>query len=93
MSITIEEAIARNEECAAFFSGRDGMDKWKEECEQYAVWFRELVERRKEPEIIRCGECVNFAESGFCKVAGYNVHRKSNCMKVFGAEKKEKADD
>ena len=42
--------------------------------------------RRKAPEIVRCGECVNFAERDFCKVAGHNVHRKSNCMQVFGAE-------
>ena len=39
-------------------------------------------------EIVRCGECVNFSERDFCKVAGHNVHRKSNCMKVFGAERR-----
>ncbi len=41
-----------------------------------------------QPEVIRCGECVNFVERDFCKVAGHNVHRKSNCMKVFGAERR-----
>lgn len=46
-----------------------------------------------EPEIIHCGECVNFVERDFCKVAGHNVHRKSNCMKVFGAERRTDADD
>jgi len=59
-----------------------------EECEQLAAWLRELQERRKAPEIITCGECVNFAERDFCKVAGHNVHRKSNCMQVFGAERR-----
>ena len=39
-------------------------------------------------EIVRCGECVNFAERDFCKVAGHNVHRKSNCMQVFGAKRR-----
>ena len=39
-------------------------------------------------EIITCGECVNFAERDFCKVAGHNVHKKSNCVQVFGAERR-----
>lgn len=60
----------------------------QKEFEQLAEWLRELQERRKEPEIVRCGECVNFAERDFCKVAGHNVHRKSNCMQVFGAERR-----
>ena len=59
-----------------------------DDCKQLAAWLRELQERRKAPEIITCGECVNFAERDFCKVAGHNVHRKSNCMQVFGAERR-----
>jgi hypothetical protein len=62
--------------------------KEAEENQQLAAWLRELQERRKAPEIITCGERVNFAERDFCKVAGHNVHRKSNCMQVFGAERK-----
>ena len=27
------------------------------ECEQITAWLRELQERRKAPEIVRCGEC------------------------------------
>jgi recombinational DNA repair protein RecR len=46
------------------------------------------LECEVQPEIVRCGECVNFAERDFCKVAGHNVHRKSNCMQVFGAERR-----
>jgi len=41
-----------------------------------------------QPEVVRCGECVNFAERDFCKVAGHNVHRKSNYMQVFGAKRR-----
>lgn len=63
-------------------------EKCAEEHKQLAAWLRELAERRKAPEIVRCGECVNFAERDFCKVAGHNVHRKSNCMQVFGAERR-----
>ena len=29
----------------------------QKEFEQLAEWLRELVERRKAPEIVRCGEC------------------------------------
>ena len=60
----------------------------KEICQYIADLLKELKERRKAPEIVRCGECVNFSERDFCKVAGHNVHRKSNCMKVFGAERR-----
>ena len=63
-------------------------EKCAAEHRQLAAWLRELQERRKAPEIVHCGECVNFSERDFCKVAGHNVHRKSNCMKVFGAERR-----
>ena len=28
-----------------------------DDCKQLAAWLRELQERRKAPEIVRCGEC------------------------------------
>jgi len=80
----IEQAIEHAEDTAISAIGCE----CREEHRQLAAWLRELQERRKEPEIIRCGECVNFAERDFCKVAGHNVHRKSNCMQVFGAERR-----
>ena len=82
--LTIEEAIEHAEDIAVSAIGCE----CREEHRQLAIWLRELQERRKAPEIVRCGECVNFAERDFCKVAGHNVHRKSNCMKVFGAERR-----
>jgi len=82
--MTIEQAIEHAEDTAISAIGCE----CREEHRQLAAWLRELVERRKEPEIVRCGECVNFAERDFCKVAGHNVHRKSNCMQVFGAERR-----
>ena len=54
---------------------------------EYEQMIRPL-ECEVQPEVVRCGECVNFAERDFCKVAGHNVHRKSNCMQVFGAERR-----
>ena len=59
---------------------------------EYEQMIRPL-ECEVQPEVVRCGECVNFAERDFCKVAGHNVHRKSNCMQVFGAERRTDADD
>ena len=84
MSRTLEEAIEHAEDIAVSAIGCE----CREEHRQLAAWLRELQERRKAPEIITCGECVNFAERDFCKVAGHNVHRKSNCMQVFGAERR-----
>ena len=55
--------------------------------EQALTEIKDMLES-EQPEIVRCGECVNFAERDFCKVAGHNVHRKSNCMQVFGAERR-----
>ena len=82
--LTIEEAIEHAEDIAVSAIGCECRDEHR----QLAEWLRELVERRKAPKIVRCGECVNFAERDFCKVAGHNVHRKSNCIQVFGAERR-----
>ena len=96
MSMTLEEAIIHAEEVANDYEEMIGdyaldsekLAKCAKNQRQIAAWLRELAERRKAPEIVRCGECVNFSERDFCKVAGHNVHRKSNCMKVFGAERR-----
>ena len=37
--------------------GIEGYERAKEEHTQTAEWLRELQERRKQPEIIYCGEC------------------------------------
>ncbi len=73
MSMTLEEAIKHAEEvsnkCQNFvtahkedreleFIQRTG--KCAEEHRQLAEWLKELKERRKLPEIIRCKECENW---------------------------------
>ena len=83
-SMTIAE-VAESESDEA---NRINAQNVADDCKQIAELLKELKERRKAPEIVRCGECVNFAERDFCKVAGHNVHRKSNCMQVFGAERR-----
>ena len=80
--LTLDDVIERFDGSLAYSTNS------KEICQYIADLLRELKERRKAPEIVRCGECVNFAERDFCKVAGHNVHRKSNCMQVFGAERR-----
>ena len=85
--MSLDQAIAQYEQFANVCEHHE-LTASQEEFEQLAAWLRELVERREAPEIVRCGECVNFAERDFCKVAGHNVHRKSNCMQVFGAERR-----
>ena len=51
--LTIEEKISRSEHFAKLCEQAE----WREEFEQLTAWLRELVERRKAPEIVRCGEC------------------------------------
>ena len=80
--MTLDDVIERFDGSLAYSTNS------KEICQYIADLLKELKERKKEPEIVRCGECVNFAERDFCKVAGHNVHRKSNCMQVFGAERR-----
>lgn len=67
MSLTIDEAIARFEANAEQNKrwANGGLNpevnaEYAAEHKQLAAWLRELQERRKAPEIIRCGECEFF---------------------------------
>ena len=57
MSMTLESAIIHAEEVADRCAVTDGNRQCEDEHRQLAAWLRELQERRKEPEIIHCGEC------------------------------------
>ena len=57
--MTIDEKIARLKHFAKLCEQNE-MHEWKEDCEQLAAWLRELAERRKAPEIVRCGECIYY---------------------------------
>lgn len=62
---TLEEAIIHAEEAANDYEEMIGdyalysekMAKCAKNQRQIAAWLRELAERRKAPEIVRCGEC------------------------------------
>lgn len=81
---TLEQAIEDTER--AYKESRNGLQyalkrgetKFAERCKkdaeefgQLAEWLRELQERRKEPEIIRCSECTYFKDLavtvGYCE--------------------------
>ena len=53
MSMTLEQAIEHAEDTAKSAIGCDCRDEHR----QLAEWLKELAERRKQPEIIHCGEC------------------------------------
>lgn len=75
--MTLEESILFYEEQAKkcnnkvnqIILGAERCEQDKQEYTQLAEWLKELAERRKLPEIIRCGEC-RFREirgvDGFC---------------------------
>ena len=54
--MTIEQAIKHAEDIATSAIGCE----CREEHKQLVAWLRELVERRKAPEIVRCCECRHF---------------------------------
>ena len=106
--MTLEEAIKHAEEvaqekgyeyqeCLAVHDMEEAMDcrKCGEEHEQLAAWLRELQERRKEPEIIRCAECKhrfthNCVANVWVSVFGYTVNDDFYCGL---AERRPDADD
>lgn len=63
MSRTLEEAIEHAEYIASKYSGAVSICWSANDNRQLAAWLRELQERRKAPEIIRCTECKN---KSFC---------------------------
>ena len=54
--MTLEEAIERYVNIAVFCKMHES-EKYTAEFKQLAAWLRELQERRKAPEVVRCGEC------------------------------------
>ena len=57
--MTIEEAIEQYDGYANVCMCHN-LTVSQKEFEQLAAWLRELAERRKAPEIVRCGECIYY---------------------------------
>ena len=95
MSMTLESAIVHAEEMADRCAVTDGNRQCEDEHRQLAAWLRELQERRKEPEIIRCAECKhrfthNCVANVWVSVFGYTVNDDFYCGL---AERRPDADD
>lgn len=65
---TLEEAIGTFEQLSKLCE-TNGIHDSQELYKQLAAWLRELQERRKQPEVVMCGECY-YREirgvDGFC---------------------------
>ena len=66
--MTLEDAIVHAEEAASDYEGMiedywldsEKLAKCANEQRQIAKWLKELAERRKQPEIIRCKDCKHY---------------------------------
>ena len=69
MSMTLEQAI---EQCERFanFCVYYNLTETQEEVEQLVDWLRELQERRKRPETIRCKDCKHYHTDVFGQELG-----------------------
>ena len=64
--LTLEQAITQYGQCENFCKYQ-GLAVSLEELNQITAWLRELQERQKEPEVIKCGECER-SEVGGCEL-------------------------
>lgn len=58
-----------------------------EKCKQMIAWLRELQERRKAPEIVRCGECKYLrrwisTNHQFCDITACKVSEDEFCNRA-----------
>ena len=93
--MSLEQAIIHAEEVADRCAVTDGNRQCEDEHRQLAAWLRELQDRRKEPEIIRCAECKhrfthNCVANVWVSVFGYTVNDDFYCGL---AERRPDADD
>ena len=97
MSMTLEEAIEQVERTykesrgAWLYALKRGETKYAERCKknmdefgQLAEWLKELQERRKQPEIIRCKDCKhkgtkNCVANAWATIYGFGVKDNFYC--------------
>lgn len=88
--MTIEEAIRHYEEserintelaknCVSALAKNHNLEN-AEKCKQMIEWLRELQERRKAPDIVKCGECKHY-KIDHPKANGY--HCCYRCHNIF----------
>ena len=82
MSMTLEEAIIHAEDTARSAIGCE----CREEHRQLAEWLKELTDRRKQPEIIRCKDCKHKKDHHY-ENPGEEPYIKSTCENKYGLVK------
>ena len=73
--MTLEQAIEHAEDTAKSAIGCECRDEYR----QLAEWLKELAERRKLPEIIRCGECRFNDGTAYCVFHFRDVKNNEYC--------------
>ncbi len=82
------KSIAEVAESESDEANRINAQNFADDCEQLAAWLRELKERRKAPEIVRCGECKHASTDATCCLVcnregmglrPYHVHSDDYC--------------
>ena len=85
MSMTLDEMIA-HEAGLADSAKRRGYEKTMERHNQIVKCLIELRERRKAPEIVRCGECKHKKDHHY-ENPGEEPYIKSTCENKYGLAK------
>lgn len=103
--MTLEEAIEqiereyRENRSGWLYALKRGETKYAERCRkcdeehrQLAEWLRELQERRKQPEIIRCSECVHSSHTVDGKIRYCKRHARYKLKDYFCGEAERRTD-
>ena len=90
---TLEEAIKHAEYIVN--NRKDAISVcWSmKDCKQLAAWLRELQERRKEPEIVRCGECKHSITYNGVKYVCCEIHNTYPNENYFCGDAERRTDD
>ena len=90
--MTLEEAIEQYANTAVFCKMHES-EKYAAEFKQLAAWLRELAERRKEPEIVRCGECKHSITYNGVKYVCCEIHNTYPNENYFCCDAERRTDD
>ena len=90
--MTLEEAIEQYANTAVFCKMHES-EKYAAEFKQLAAWLRELAERRKEPEIVRCGECKHSITYNGVKYVCCEMHNTYPNENYFCGDAERRTDD
>lgn len=99
--MTIEEAIKHEEQVASDYEGMmydcaldpKKLAKCATEHRQLAEWLKELQERRNQPEVIRCGECVHSPHTVDGKIRYCKRHALYKLKDYFCGDAERRVDD